>query len=339
MKRAQQQGIDRRPFLVLIGCLLVAGVACSGFSSDPLSISPRLAWPPEDPRVSLEAVIAPRLQAAAGGKWVRWLTGQPPSPLFHRPYAAAWQDETLLVADPGAGRVARIGARGRIHLSPGDLFQDPIGVAACRAGVVVSDARAGKLALLDEDLKLVRWLAVDLSRPTGVACSDDRIFVAETAAHRIVILEADGSRRLLGGRGTAPGEFNFPTAVSVAGDSLWVGDVLNFRIQRLDLASGEFLASFGQLGDAAGEMPRIKGIAVDRAGHLWVSDAHLDQVSLYTPDGTFLMAFGRRGADAGEFSFPAGIAAHADGRVAVVDSLNRRVQVFRSIDREPETES
>jgi hypothetical protein len=41
------------------------------------------------------------------------------------------------------------------------------------------------------------------------------------------------------------------------------------------------------------------------------------------------MSLGRTGTEPGEFSFPAGIAAHPDGRVAVVDSLNRRLQVFR----------
>ena len=57
-------------------------------------------------------------------------------------------------------------------------------------------------------------------------------------------------------------------------------------------------------------------------------DAFLNQIALFRPDGTFLMAFGGEGTAVGQFSFPAGIAAHPDGRVAVVDSLNKRVQIF-----------
>ena len=76
-------------------------------------------------------------------------------------------------------------------------------------------------------------------------------------------------------------------------------------------------------------MPRLKSVAVDAQGHLWVSDAHLDRVSLYDDRGALLISIGGRGDEPGRFSFPAGIAAHADGRVAVVDSLNRRVQLFR----------
>ena len=67
----------------------------------------------------------------------------------------------------------------------------------------------------------------------------------------------------------------------------------------------------------------------NRIGNLWVSDAHLDQVALYRGDGTFLTSVGGSGSEPGQFSFPAGIAAHEDGRVAVVDSLNQRIQIFK----------
>ena len=58
-------------------------------------------------------------------------------------------------------------------------------------------------------------------------------------------------------------------------------------------------------------------------------DLRSDDRKRYQPDGTFLAALGGSGSGPGEFAFPAGIAIHADGRVAVIDSLNRRVQVFR----------
>ncbi len=321
---------------LLAGSALLLAAGCGGLHQAARPSPAALAWPPEDPRVVLERVIEPRYRP--GGRFSRGgflsrLTGSRAAPLFHRPYALAWQGDALLVADPDAGRVVRIGERGRIRMSRPGLFQTPIGVAACGGGIVVSDAAAGKVARLDDGLALERWLAVDLARPTGVACDAARIFVAETGRHRIVVLEAGGGRRILGRRGSGPGELNFPTAVCVDGTSLWVGDTLNFRLQRFDPTSGKVLAVFGRIGDAAGEMPRVKGLAVDRNGRLWLSDAYLDQVSLYRPGGTFLMALGGRGAAAGELSFPAGIAAHPDGRIAVADSLNRRVQVFRTVAR------
>jgi DNA-binding beta-propeller fold protein YncE len=152
----------------------------------------------------------------------------------------------------------------------------------------------------------------------------------------VVVLEPDGSRHFIGYRGNGDGAFNFPTTLAAANGWLWVGDTLNFRIQRLDPNSGVVLGTFGRLGDHAGEMPRIKGIAIDSAGHPWVSDAHLDRVSVYSTEGELLISIGSGGSAPGQFSFPAGVAAHPSGRVAVVDMLNRRVQIFRVMASERE---
>ena len=289
-----------------------------------------LAWPRDHPRVRLEKVIQVRGDAKGGGL-IAWLTGTRQEPLFQRPYAVAWDGEDLLVADPGASRVVRIDARGRFSATPPGLLEEPMGVAACAQGVVVTAPRSGKVLLLERSLKAGRAIAGGMERPTGVACAGRRVVVVETGAQRIVVLEADGSRRTLGRRGEGPGEFNFPAALTLSDGTLWVGDTLNFRVQRIELESGRFVGSFGALGDSPGEMPRLKGLAVDGQGHLWVSDAQLDQVAIFDADGTFLMDLGRNGAEPGEFSFPAGIGVSAGGSIAVADSLNRRVQIFRLV--------
>lgn len=302
--------------------LLVVAVSARGAGSG-------LAWPPGEPRVRHEGMIEPRGGRLA--KLLSTLVGKAESSRFQRPYGVAWDGGDLLVTDPGARRVLRLGVRGKIKKSLDGVLESPIGVAACAAGVVVTDSKAGTVTLLDPGLRPRRRLAEGLERPTGVACRGSEVFVAETGAHRIVVLAEDGTSRSLGRRGAGEGELNFPTSLTLDGAGLWVGDTLNFRLQRLDPATGEPLGGFGRLGDAAGEMPRIKGLAVDAAGRLWVADAHLDQVALFAHDGTFLMAIGRTGGLPGEFSFPAGVAAHPDGRVVVADSLNRRLQLFASV--------
>jgi DNA-binding beta-propeller fold protein YncE len=314
--------------LVTVGIALVS-TGCASIGTVDTLDPERLSWPIEDPKVRMERVISTRHDIGGGG--FSWLGGRRDEALFVRPYGIAWQGESLLVADPGAGRAVRIPARGRMLVTKESLFTGPMGVTVCAGSIVVSDARAGTVALLDDDLGLRKWLARDLDRPTGIACLDQTIVVAETGRHRLLLFAPDGSRRAIGQRGDGDGEFNFPTSVTAGNGKLWVGDTLNFRVQLIDPESGKGMASFGQLGDAAGEMPRIKGVAIDRDGHLWVSDAFLDQVSLYTDTGELLLSLGRTGSEPGELAFPAGVAAHADGRVAVVDSLNRRVQVFRLI--------
>jgi len=316
--------------------LILQGAGCAGTQGGSSTAFDALGWPRDDPRVRLDTVVGPRRDTSWGNAgFFRRLVGKSAPDLYQHPFGVAWLGDGLLVSDPDGGRITRIPSTGRVVASASGLFQRPMGIAVCKAGIVVSDAATGKVALLDSKLQLVRWLAEGLARPTGVACSGDRVVVVETGEHRIDVLGPDGNRQSIGRHGAGPGEFNFPTAVAVDGDSLWVGDTLNFRVQQIDLNSGAFITAFGQVGDGAGEMPRIKGIAVDTVGHLWVSDGLLDQVALYTRSGTFLIAIGARGEEPGEFSFPTGIAVHADGRVAVADSLNRRVQVFSTVTGEP----
>lgn len=309
---------------------------CSGQPS-VRAAGPSPATPNGAARLQLVSIVDLAQPRGGASRWLRWLGGVNAVPrVVRRPYAVAWQGEDLLVVDPDARRVLRVLSSGKIRASSEGLAEVPIGLAACGDRVVVTDARAGTVLELDEGLRIRRVLAEGLARPSGVACANGEIFIAETAAHRIVILGGNGSRRTLGGRGMGSGEFNFPSALAASAGALWVGDTLNFRLQRFDIASGAFRGQFGQLGDAPGDLPRTKGIAVDAAGYLWVSDAHLDRVMLFTPEGELLTDVGGSGSAPGEFSFPAGLAAHPDGRVAVVDSLNRRIEIFRLTKGSPE---
>ena len=315
-------------WLALAGCSGNRGVELA-------SVAPR-QWPPGDPRVELEQIIANR--HGTRGFWRR-LSGASAPKLLRRPYGVAWDGDDLLVTDPGAARVVRIDLRGRVRATPPDLVAGPIGVAVCGAGIVVTDSERGRVLLLSQDLRLIRELGDRLERPTGVACQGSTVFVAETGRHRVLALSLEqaapeGPMPSFGSRGDGAGEFNFPTALTVDDGELWIGDTLNFRVQQYAIEPGEFVSTFGALGDAPGEMPRIKGLALDRSGQMWISDGQTDHISLYGRDGTFLMSLGATGSGDGEFSFPVGIAAHADGRVAVVDSLNRRVAVFRLLARD-----
>lgn len=309
--------------------VLVIQAGCAARGTLEFGRGDGLVWPVDEPRIRLVQVID--LDDVGKGR-LAWLGHD--EPRFQRPYGVAWDGDDLLVADPAAGRVARIRPGGRIELSAAGQFIRPVGIAVCPGGIVVTDAQAGRVERFTDRLRFSATLADGLARPTGVACDQENTYVVETGAHRILVLGPGGTRRTLGGRGANAGQFNFPTSVVVDGDALLIGDTLNFRVQRIDATSGEPIAVFGRLGDAPGETPRIKGVAVDGYGQIWVADGYLDRVSLYSREGTLLMSLGERGAAPGEFSFPAGIAVHADGkRVAVVDSLNRRIQVFTLLER------
>ena len=282
---------------------------CTAYRALEQTYSSGPAWPAEEPRIRLSSTIDLRGSLERGmSKALHRLGDEPSSVRFRRPYAVAWAGDDLIVVDPDARRVARIDPRGRTAFTHDGLFAMPVGVAACPAGVVVTDSVSGRVGLLDAAMRLDRWLVEDLARPTGIACDEDDFLVVETGRHQIVKLTAGGDRIVFGGRGSGPGRFNFPTSITTCDREFLVGDALNFRIQRFDSESGEYRGEFGGLGDAPGEMPRIKGIAVDPLRQIWVTDGHLDRVSLYDLDGNLLISIGETGSFPGEFSFPTGIA-------------------------------
>ena len=76
-------------------------------------------------------------------------------------------------------------------------------------------------------------------------------------------------------------------------------------------------------------MFRPKGIAVDSEGHLYVVDGLWGIVQVFDQQGRLLYYFGGRGMANGEFQLPAGLFIDREDRIFVVDSFNRRVQVYR----------
>jgi hypothetical protein len=132
---------------------------------------------------------------------------------------------------------------------------------------------------------------------------------------------------VIGKRGSGPGEFNFPTAVTLSAGRVYVVDSMNFRIQAFS-PDGKFINTFGQLGNQSGTLNRPKGIAADTDGNLYIVDALFETVQIFDPAGRLLYYFGSTGTSPGQFRLPSGISIDERNRIYVADSQNRRVQVF-----------
>jgi len=76
-------------------------------------------------------------------------------------------------------------------------------------------------------------------------------------------------------------------------------------------------------------MFRPKGIAFDSENDLYVVDGLWSNVQAYDQKGQLLYYFGQSGDGPQEFQLPAGLFIDRADRIYVVDSWNRRVQVFR----------
>lgn len=188
----------------------------------------------------------------------------------------------------------------------------------------------------------------EFNAPEAVALdSQGNVYVADTENHRIQKFDATGKfLTQWGSKGIHNGQFESPGGIAVdRANNVYVADTFNNRIQKFD-ATGKFLGKWGtpcdlqsgkgcvdpdgpgplKLGDGQFNLPI--GIAFDRDGNLYVTDAFNHRVQKFDPTGKFLGSFGVFGSEDGQFNITAGIAIDKDGNLYVSDNKNDRVQKF-----------
>jgi DNA-binding beta-propeller fold protein YncE len=106
---------------------------------------------------------------------------------------------------------------------------------------------------------------------------------------------------------------------------LYVVDVLNARVQKFD-AAGTHLLTIGSRGGKLGSFFRPKGVAVDDAGTVYVSDSFLGVVQVFDAAGTPLYVLGEEGV-ATVYETPVGMAASGN-RLYVTQMLAGKVAVL-----------
>src|SRR5207247_10301739 len=99
-------------------------------------------------------------------------------------------------------------------------------------------------------------------------------------------------------------------------------DTNNGRIEKFS-STGAFLSIIGTKGSGHGQLGEPNGIAVDRAGNIYVAEVGSNhRVQKLAPDGTFIAEW--KGPDAG-FYGPRRIAIGPDVSVYVVDQGRARI--------------
>jgi len=305
-------------------------------------INPPRVWPspPDTPRIRLVAVLSSSADLKAARTFSdamdSALRGPRPAIRFSSPQGIAVRSPDLVAVADGDG--------GAVHIIDLDLrtqqtvfgdgderFGMPMGVAWVGERLFVSDAKRHEVIALDARGRwAARFGSELLGRPVGITFMPVRqeLFVVDGGTHQIAVFDRSGRLlRIVGSRGTEPGQFNFPTHISSLGERLLVADSGNARVQLLD-PYGQCIRTFGKKGDAAGDLSFPKGVAWDQDGHIYVVDAHFENVQVFAETGELLMAFGEEGSALGELSLPSGLTIDEQGRIWVADSGNRRLQVF-----------
>ncbi len=177
-----------------------------------------------------------------------------------------------------------------------------------------------------------------LQDPIDIA-ADGRGTLFVTDKERNAILSFGPGGTLLaefGAAGSGPGQFQAPQGIAAAGDSLYVVDSGNHRIQKLAVAYDENgvpalspVLQWGGEGDSGKGLFRDPAnVSVDpAAGRVYVTDYTTNLVQVFDTNGTFVTQWGGPGAEDGRFQNPIGVLAVA-GRVLVGEFWGHRIQAF-----------
>jgi DNA-binding beta-propeller fold protein YncE len=97
----------------------------------------------------------------------------------------------------------------------------------------------------------------------------------------------------------------------------------------------DYVGEFANGGEVAGiadetetSMTWPAGIALDKAGNVYVADEWRNQIVIFTKDGEYVKRWGATGSGDGQMDGPNGITFDAQDNLLVVDGRNHRVQKF-----------
>jgi DNA-binding beta-propeller fold protein YncE len=330
--------------------LFLAAASCA-----PSRVGRPVVWPdpPEKPRIRFLTAFrgTADLDNSAWAKLRRGVFGGEADPNLAQPMALAVSDDgkRLYIADHGIGHVMVADFDDRaVSIFAGDEPKGkPFAVALDdKENVYVSDS-AGKQVIVFSRRgdRLRSFGSKDLERPTGVAVDRARglVYVSDSSTrlsdrHRVLVYSLEGKLlRQLGPTGGSPkgdgdGQFYFPTYLAVAPDGrVYVADTLNFRVQEFS-PEGQFLRKFGENGDTVGTFSRLKGLALDGFGNLYVVDGGHSNVQIFNRDFAPLMFFGGYAQKLEYFDVPSGIAIDPKtNRIYVCNEFIARINVYELI--------
>lgn len=344
-----RRGVPARALEVIALVLLLLAAGCSAQPKTAATDS-RLVWPPAPQKTRIQFIRSISSDADVGKdttftqEVVSFLTGvKPPPNHMVEPMGIAVSDDgqIVYVTDLGQGAIFAFDFGKKKFRKIGPVAW-PVGIAMDNGqNIYVVEQRTKSISVFDPDGNRIRsFTDPSLERPTGIAIDRDRgrLYVADTAhteskEHGVKVFSLDG--KLIGkvgkGKGNDKGEFLFPTYLAVDREgNLYVTDSLNCRVQVFS-ASGEYLRSYGQRGDAWGNFARPKGVAIDSFGNVYVADSDWSNVQIFNQKGQILLFFGGRGPIPGMLKNPTAVAIDKQNHIYVGDYLNHRIEEYQLV--------
>lgn len=273
--------------------------------------------PPASPRVQLLTSISGSADMPGGRSWfVSFILGKEENLPIVKPYGlAVWKDRiyvcdttipAIVVIDLKANRFTYLTSAAAARLSK------PINIAIDQDGMkYVADTLRGVLVFDAEDRFVGELPLENGMRPTDIALSGSRIYVADLKGSRVVVLDKNTRQQVLtiprADESSAQSRLYSPVNLALdRSENLYVSDMGAFKVLEYD-REGRYVRSFGSAGDAPGQFARPKGIALDDAGLLYAVDAAAQAVQIFDTEGRLLLYFGEPRESEMPLSLPAAV--------------------------------
>lgn len=181
------------------------------------------------------------------------------------------------------------------------------------------------LALLaggEADLPLV-------ARPYGVWKQGDKLYVSDTTAPALTILDLKKATVTdIGKKGE--GQLSSPVGVTVDADgAIYVTDTGDHSVKAYS-KEGKIRWQKVSLGEAGGKLNRPGGISLTPTGELLVLDTGNKRGVLLSKDGAFIKEMCRNMKDPFALPVPANVWVEKNGDFIISDPLSARVHIFNS---------
>lgn len=209
------------------------------------------------------------------------------------------------------------------------LVQKPYGLALHAGAIYVVDTRGngyGVFDLANDKSRFVRPSGAGaLKKPVNIAIDEDGTrYITDTGREQILLFDAND--RFVKAFGD-PGQFK-PVDVAIAGERLFITDIMHHQIHVLDKKTGEKILTFGEAGAGPGQLAHPTNLAFGPEGTLFVTDTSNFRLQEFDVDGQFIRTIGSIGTRPGTFSRPKGVAVDREGNVYVVDAAFENIQIL-----------
>ena len=101
-----------------------------------------------------------------------------------------------------------------------------------------------------------------------------------------------------------------------------------FCLRVVNPGNGELVHTIGSFGNSPGQFALPLGLAVNKVGHIFVTDSTNHRIEKFTTEGRHLLTFATQGNKPGTLNFPEGLAVLGEERLFVADCGNDRIQIF-----------